>query len=75
MQNLYMMAVQIREQEMQKMASQITQGLLTVNQAMLQYNVAAKETVLKRVDDFKRQNNPAAAKRQPDFTDVNVQAA
>lgn len=75
MQNLYMMAAQIREQEMRKMAIQITKGLLNIEQAMQQYNVATKEAVLKRVENFKRESNPSAAKKQSDFMDVNVQAA
>ncbi|RYE34611.1 MAG: hypothetical protein EOP42_07225 [Sphingobacteriaceae bacterium] len=75
MQYLYMMAAQIREQEMRKMAIQITQGLLNVDDAMLQYNVATKDAVLKRVENFKRESNLSAAKKQSDFMDINVQAA
>ena len=74
MQNLYMMAVQIREQEMRKMAIQITKGLLSIEQAMLNYNVSTEEAVLKCVKDFKRQNTKSK-KSGSKFTNMNIQAA
>ncbi|MGI4728315.1 MAG: hypothetical protein ACRYGB_07065 [Janthinobacterium lividum] len=75
MQNLYMMATQIREQEMQKMAMQITSGSLSIEQAMLHYNVATKEAVLQRLETLKSGSNRFAEKNQSEFIDMNVQAA
>lgn len=69
-----MMAAVIKEQEMQKMAIQIIRGLLTVEQAMIQYNLTTEESVSTQVKIYKKISKNAG-KQQSDFADMNVQAA
>ncbi len=75
MQNLYMMATLVREQQMRKMAIEINQKLLTVEQAMIEYNVSAKEAVLNRVENLKRENKRPAARNRHESINLNTQAA
>jgi uncharacterized protein YccT (UPF0319 family) len=56
MQNLYMMATLVREQQMQEMAIKINQGNISVEQAMIAYNVSTQEAVVTRVEALKKQN-------------------
>ncbi len=75
MQNLYMMATLVKEQQMRKMAIEINQKLLTVEQAMIEYNVSTKEAVLDRVENLKRENKRPAARNQHEPINLNTQAA
>lgn len=75
MQNLYMMATLIKEQQMRKMAIEINQKLLTVEQAMIEYNVSTKEAVLNQVENLKRENKRPAASNQRESINLNTQAA
>lgn len=75
MQNLYMMAVLIREQQLAEMANQITIGFMSIEQAMSNYNVTTKEAVVEKIEILKRKNQHAAAKNHSDTLNLNVQAA
>ncbi len=75
MQNLYMMATLVREQQMRKMAIEIITGKISVEQAMAQYNVSANEAVIFRVEAMKEEIKRAAVKNQSDVIDFNVVAA
>lgn len=75
MQNLYMVATLIKEQQMRKMAIEINQKLLTVEQAMIEYNVSTKEAVLDRLENLKRENKCPAARNQHGSINLNTQAA
>lgn len=75
MQNLHMMATLIREQQMRKMAIEIITGKITIEQAMVQYNVTTNEAVILRVEALKAENKRAAVKNQSEGIDFNVMAA
>lgn len=75
MQNLYMMATLVREQQMRKMAIEIITGKINVEQAMAQYNVSANEAVIFRVEALKDEHKRATAKNQSEAIDFNVMAA
>ncbi|MGI4022080.1 MAG: hypothetical protein ACRYFA_11275 [Janthinobacterium lividum] len=75
MQNLYMMATLIREQQMQKMAIEIITKKISVEQAMVQYNVSTKEAVITRVEALKEGSKHTSAKNQSETIDFNVIAA
>lgn len=75
MQNLYMMAMLVREQQMRKMAIEIINGKISIEQAMTQYNVSTNEAVILRVEALKSENKRATAKNQSVITDFKVMAA
>lgn len=75
MQNLYMMAALVREQQMQKMAIEITQQLLSVEQAMIKYNVSTEEGVINCVENLKSKNERPTAKNQRGYINLKAQAA
>ncbi len=75
MQNLHMMATLIREQQMQKMATEINKGLLNIEEAMVHYNVSTKEAVLIRVENLKEDIKRKAANNQAEAVNLNVLAA
>lgn len=75
MQNLYMMATLIREQQMRKMAIEINQEIMTIEQAMIAYNVATKEAVLNRLENLNKENKRPAANHQQESISLKAQAA
>ena len=74
MQNLYMMTALIREQQMRKMAIEIIQGLINMEDAMQHYNVATREAVISRVEALKAEKQPYE-KHQPEEVGLSVLAA
>lgn len=75
MQNLYMIATLFREQQMRKMAIEIKQGLLNIEQAMDQYNVLSKEAVLVRIENLNAEIERLASRNQSESIDLNILAA
>ncbi len=75
MQNLYMMATLVREQQMRKMAIEITKGLISAEQAMLAYNVSTREAVTARVEALKKENQRKAAREREDNYPFQISAA
>ena len=75
MQNLYMMAMLVREQQMKEMAIQINKGNISIEQAMLTYNVSTKEAVMARVEALKKENKRKAARERDDSYPFQISAA
>ncbi len=64
MQNLYMMATLMRENQMKKMVKEINAGLVSIEQAMAKYNVATREAVVDRVEKFKQEKRREEIKKR-----------
>ncbi len=75
MQNLYMMAALIKEQQLRKMAVEINQKLLSIEQAMIEYNISTREAVLDQLENLKRENKHQATGNQHEAINLNTQAA
>ncbi len=75
MQNLYMMAALVREQQMRKMAIEIIRGNINIEQAMVRYNVSTKEHVIARVEALKQENRRKAESHQQDNFPAGILAA
>ncbi len=75
MQNLYMMATLVREQQMRKMAIEINQGSINIEQAMIQYNVSTREAVMERLENLKAENKQQSVSGQSESIDLNIMAA
>jgi len=75
MQNLYMMATLVREQQMRKMAIEINQGSINIEQAMTQYNVSTREAVMERLENLKAENKRQSVSGQSESIDLNIMAA
>ncbi len=75
MQNLYMMATLVREQQMRKMAIEINQGSINIEQAMTQYNVSTREAVMERLENLKAENKRQSVRDQSESIDLNIMAA
>ena len=75
MQHLFMMATIIRENQLKKMAKEIIAGLITVEQAMVDYNVSSGETVINRVEILKEEIKRQVSKVQSENVDLGVLAA
>lgn len=75
MQNLYMMAALIREDQLNKMAVEFIKGLINVEQAMENYNVADAQTLIERVNRLKEETKRQSQKNQSVNVDLSVLAA
>lgn len=75
MQNLFMMAVLVRENQMKNMAKEIVSGLISIEQAMIDYNVASKKNVLARVERLNEELEYQALMKQAEVVDYKVIAA
>lgn len=64
MQNLYMMATLMRENQMKKMVKEINAGLVSIEQAMVKYNVATREAVVERIEKFKQEKRREEIKKR-----------
>lgn len=70
-----MMATLIREQQMLKMAIEITKGNISVEQAMLAYNVSTEKAVMAKVESLKKENQRKAAREREDNYPFQISAA
>lgn len=75
MQSLYMMATLVREQQMLKMAKEIVRGLISIDEAMVQYNVTSREAVAQRVENLKKEIKGRTSREQSGSINLNIQAA
>jgi nitrogen fixation protein FixH len=75
MQHLFMMATMIRENQLRKMAKEIMAGLISVEQAMVNYNVSSKEAVINRVESLKGQIKRQTPEVQSETVNLDVMAA
>jgi len=72
MQYLYMMATQVRENQMKKMVKELNAGLVSIEQAMVKYNVATREAVVERVEKFKQENRRQEIKKRAKTFSSNI---
>lgn len=72
MQNLYMMATLTRENQMKKMVKELNAGLISIEQAMVKYNVATREAVIDRVEKFKQESRREEIKKRAKTFSSNI---
>lgn len=75
MQYLFMTATFIRENQMKKMAKEIIKGSISIEQAMINYNVFSREGVIKRVNMLEEELEYQDLLNQVKVTDYKIQAA
>lgn len=75
MQNLYMAATFIREQQMLEMAVKINKGELSIEEAMLAYNVSTKEAIVERLENLKTMQKRGTATQIAASADMGFLAA
>lgn len=75
MQNLYMMATMVREDQLRKMAIEINSGTITIEQAMENYNVSEAQYVKDRVRLFKEEIRRQSERNHSERVDLSVLAA